>query len=262
MGKKGLMIILLLALLAAPAASANTGWSVSVENDSPYLGDMVVFEVNATVQLAFMNVVLQIFDSDGGRVLSDVLVLDIMGYGRYYWQTSIYDNAGNYTAILTLRTVELAEFNIELVYDEIDYLFKRQFLLEDELRHLYAFEKATREKTDVLDLRMNAYIHRWGMVLSILLLASMVWYNRDFIYQVMPPQSKIKAFIDETWRRHSDGVFTRPDYIKSVPVGARVYCKPCKSYVAPDGHDCPAAPTRARVKPIRRRKFKVVANNE
>lgn len=249
MGCKGLIVAALALLAVASSAEAGVpGWTVDLNDHAPYVGDTVVFEVNTTTQLAYMNVNVQVFGPGGERVLSDFFALDVLGYGRYYWKTSLYSEPGDYSAVLTFSQVELAQFDIRLVYDEVDFLGKRINLLEEELEASWRFERATREKTDKLDLRTDAYIDKWGFLLTMLFVVSMVFYNRRTIYGALPPNSTTRSALKTIFTRHSDGVFTHPDYIKDVPEDARVYCMACRDFVPP-GHV--HGERRARVRPRR-----------
>ena len=248
MGWKGLIIAALLLLTMVPSAGAEVpGWTVDLSDHAPYLGDTVVFEVNTTAQLAYMNVNIKVLGPNGVRVLSDFFTLDLFGYGRYYWETSLYADPGVYCVVLTFADLELAQFDVDLVYDELDFLSKRLVLLEEELESSRRFERATREKTDKLDLRMEAYIDKWGFLLTMLFIVSMVFYNRRSIYGALPPNSGTRSALKAIFTRHSDGVFTHPDYIKEVPEGARMYCMACRAFV-PRGHVHGA---KRRVRPLR-----------
>ena len=160
-------VLVLMALLAGPAI-ADEGeppevvlpdWTLSVDSDHPFLGDVVIIWVDSLYVGEYAT--LEVFHK-GMRIQQMVVRTNITREDLLIWETRLDMDAGTYRVSLIHYGLPRANVTVTLVYDPVDFALKTNILQDKQMWELMEDDQLAREWAK-LALRQNDYFKRWMM---------------------------------------------------------------------------------------------------
>jgi hypothetical protein len=134
---KAIVILAVVAtmMVAAPAGAEDPIWDVNVDNDAPFIGDPVTFYIDSVYRGEYVILLVEVYNTTEQRINVDIIRIDEFGLANWTWHTRLEDEPGNYAVVFSFKGQPVAHFTINLVYDELDWLTKYTFELEQRIRN-------------------------------------------------------------------------------------------------------------------------------
>lgn len=169
-------LIVLLIVLVSPFVASDVGesWVITVDNDVPYLGDSVTFTVRSIHQIGFVILVVYVFNNTGVRIDADLIRMDYQNLVNWTWDTRIDFEPGVYRIEFRFSEEVIGNFQIDLIYDELDFALKRIIQLEEDLEKQH--NRVMQVAFDIHDVKEStwAYIVKPGIMAFIVSLINIV----------------------------------------------------------------------------------------
>ena len=129
-----LAVLLWATLAAAPCEAEDPIWDLNVDNDAPFIGDSVTFYIDSVYRGEYVILLVEVYNTTEQLINVDIIRINEFGLANWTWKTRLEDKPGNYAVVFSFKGRAVAHFTINLIYDELDWLTKYTFELEQRIR--------------------------------------------------------------------------------------------------------------------------------
>lgn len=222
--RKGIVVVAILLIVLVGLSGFSEGdttggvWTITVDDDSPFLGDPVTFRIHSVYRGEYVALLVEVHNTSDMRIAVAVIRMDYEGDSNWTWQTRLDDEPGEYRVIFTFdmggREV-VGRFQIDLVFDELDYTIKRLTQLEERLEQQN--NRIMNTAFGIEDVRVETaeYILKPGIlafvtsIINILLITLVgLRYYGDTIRSWLEKGKKI-SWLEHAFTPQTDGEFSR-----------------------------------------------------
>lgn len=194
-------------------------WTITVDDDTPFLGDPVTFLVHSVYRGEYVILMARVYNTSDMLIDVSVIRMDYEGNGNWTWETRLDNEPGEYRVEFTFNMGGASEvvgiFQIDLIFDELDYAMKRITQLEDRLDRQDNRIMNTAFGIEDVRVETSEYILKPGLlaffssIINILLITLVgLRYYGDTIRSWLERGRKI-GWLEHAFAPQTDGEFSR-----------------------------------------------------